>query len=93
MNQMIGLKFVRSLLLVRAQRSLIEISCFYKFSEKKLDFLTLVLLLLCFSVHLISEKDLCTLCLLRSPTKNSHTWFNQKSETAMELGQLCLSID
>ncbi len=37
MNLIISLKGVRSVLLVRAQRSLIEISCFCKFSAEKLD--------------------------------------------------------
>ncbi len=44
MNLMISLKDVKSVLLVRAQRSLIEISCFCKFSAEKLNLLKHMLL-------------------------------------------------
>ncbi len=92
MNLMISLKDVRIVLLVRAQRSLTEISCFCKFSAEKLDLLKHMLLLFCFSVHLCSA-DLCTLCLSFSPTKNSHMGLNQESDKAMKLVHPCLSID
>ncbi len=93
MSLMISLKDVRSVLLVRAQRSLIEISCFCKFSAEKLDLLKHMLLLFCFSVHLCSEEDICTRCFLRSPTKNSHIGLNQESGKARKLVHPCLSID
>ncbi len=93
MNLMISLKDVPSVLLVRAQRSFMEISCFCKFSAEKLDLLKHMLLLFCFSVHLCSEEDLCTLCLLCIPTKNSHMGLNQESGKTMKLVHPCLSID
>ncbi len=93
MNLIISLKDVRSVLLVRAQRSLIEISCFCKFSAEQLDLLKHTLILFHFSVHLCSEEDLFTLCLLFSPTKNSHMGLNQESGKAMKLVHPCLSID
>ncbi len=93
MNLMISLKDVRSVLLVHAQRSLIEISCFCKFSAEKLDLLKHMRLLFCFLVHLCSKEDLCTLCLLCSPTKNSRMGLNQESWKAMKMVHPCLSID
>ncbi len=91
-NLMNSLKYVRTVLLVRAQRSLIEISCFCKFSAEKLNLLKHMLLLFCFLVHLCSEEDLCTLCFLCSPIKNSHMGLNQERGKAMKLVHPCLSI-